>query len=225
MVTHVYNLNVQEMLYQIKHNCFIHIILWPMILALFAISRHSDVHHHAASVSASDRLNHNQICFWIKIHTIHPSYFFWKTFSFIACDVNSKLHLDVVQSGTKRTFFGLKYVAEMWWMRVKKKNCRIQVTWYLTEAFRTDLFKGRKRKYILQANNNVRVVLRTDWLKCAQKKKKKWPVIGRRSPARSHWWVRFSPEAHDALHHFSCKMLTPRQCSGACTFKPPLLPP
>ncbi|XP_054625845.1 SKI family transcriptional corepressor 1a isoform X2 [Dunckerocampus dactyliophorus] len=31
--------------------------------------------------------------------------------------------------------------------------------------------------------------------------------------------------AHDALHHFSCKMLTPRQCSGACTFKPPLLPP
>ncbi|KAM8876724.1 SKI family transcriptional corepressor 1a isoform 1-T1 [Synchiropus picturatus] len=32
-------------------------------------------------------------------------------------------------------------------------------------------------------------------------------------------------EAHDALHHFSCKMLSPRQCSGACTFKPPLLPP
>ncbi|XP_072237386.1 SKI family transcriptional corepressor 1a [Leuresthes tenuis] len=31
--------------------------------------------------------------------------------------------------------------------------------------------------------------------------------------------------AHDALHHFSCKMLTPRQCTGACTFKPPLLPP
>ncbi|XP_055010782.1 SKI family transcriptional corepressor 1 homolog-B-like [Boleophthalmus pectinirostris] len=32
-------------------------------------------------------------------------------------------------------------------------------------------------------------------------------------------------EAHDALHHFSCKMLSPRQCTGACTFKPPLLPP
>ncbi|XP_061132819.1 SKI family transcriptional corepressor 1a isoform X1 [Syngnathus typhle] len=32
-------------------------------------------------------------------------------------------------------------------------------------------------------------------------------------------------EAHDALHHFSCKMLTPRQCTGACAFKPPLLPP
>ncbi|XP_069385540.1 SKI family transcriptional corepressor 1a isoform X13 [Paralichthys olivaceus] len=32
-------------------------------------------------------------------------------------------------------------------------------------------------------------------------------------------------KAHDALHHFSCKMLTPRQCTGACTFKPPLLPP
>ncbi|KAM6943050.1 SKI family transcriptional corepressor 1 homolog-B-like [Xenentodon cancila] len=32
-------------------------------------------------------------------------------------------------------------------------------------------------------------------------------------------------EAHDALHHFSCKMLTPRQCTGVCTFKPPLLPP
>ncbi|KAM3877426.1 SKI family transcriptional corepressor 1 homolog-B-like [Diretmus argenteus] len=32
-------------------------------------------------------------------------------------------------------------------------------------------------------------------------------------------------EAHDALHHFSCKMLTPRHCTGACTFKPPLLPP
>uniref|UniRef100_A0A3Q1IXS8 c-SKI SMAD4-binding domain-containing protein n=1 Tax=Anabas testudineus TaxID=64144 RepID=A0A3Q1IXS8_ANATE len=32
-------------------------------------------------------------------------------------------------------------------------------------------------------------------------------------------------EAHDALHHFSCKMLTPRQCAGACNFKPPLLPP
>ncbi|TKS69578.1 SKI family transcriptional corepressor 1 -like protein-B [Collichthys lucidus] len=32
-------------------------------------------------------------------------------------------------------------------------------------------------------------------------------------------------EAHDALHHFSCKMLTHRQCTGACTFKPPLLPP
>ncbi|XP_057699313.1 SKI family transcriptional corepressor 1 homolog-B-like isoform X2 [Corythoichthys intestinalis] len=31
--------------------------------------------------------------------------------------------------------------------------------------------------------------------------------------------------AHDTLHHFSCKMLTPRQCTGACTFKPPLLPP
>ncbi|XP_049929740.1 SKI family transcriptional corepressor 1 homolog-B isoform X1 [Epinephelus moara] len=32
-------------------------------------------------------------------------------------------------------------------------------------------------------------------------------------------------EAHDALHHFSCKMLTPRHCSGSCTFKSPLLPP
>ncbi|XP_019134035.1 SKI family transcriptional corepressor 1 homolog-B isoform X2 [Larimichthys crocea] len=32
-------------------------------------------------------------------------------------------------------------------------------------------------------------------------------------------------KAHDALHHFSCKMLTHRQCTGACTFKPPLLPP
>ncbi|CAF99873.1 unnamed protein product [Tetraodon nigroviridis] len=32
-------------------------------------------------------------------------------------------------------------------------------------------------------------------------------------------------EAHDALHHFSCKMLTPRQCGGRCAFKPPLLPP
>ncbi|XP_026110070.1 SKI family transcriptional corepressor 1 homolog-B-like isoform X7 [Carassius auratus] len=31
--------------------------------------------------------------------------------------------------------------------------------------------------------------------------------------------------AHDALHHFSCKMLTPRHCTGTCTFKPPLLPP
>ncbi|XP_048337848.1 SKI family transcriptional corepressor 1 isoform X2 [Sphaerodactylus townsendi] len=31
-------------------------------------------------------------------------------------------------------------------------------------------------------------------------------------------------EAHDALHHFSCKMLTPRHCSGNCPFKPPLLP-
>lgn len=33
-----------------------------------------------------------------------------------------------------------------------------------------------------------------------------------------------SPEAHDALHHFSCKMLTPRHCTGNCSFKPPLLP-
>ncbi|XP_069046672.1 SKI family transcriptional corepressor 1 homolog-B isoform X3 [Lepisosteus oculatus] len=32
-------------------------------------------------------------------------------------------------------------------------------------------------------------------------------------------------EAHDALHHFSCKMLTPRHCTGNCSFKPPLLPP
>ncbi|KAG7473354.1 hypothetical protein MATL_G00094870 [Megalops atlanticus] len=32
-------------------------------------------------------------------------------------------------------------------------------------------------------------------------------------------------EAHDALHHFSCKMLTPRHCTGTCSFKPPLLPP
>ncbi|XP_028812580.1 SKI family transcriptional corepressor 1a isoform X2 [Denticeps clupeoides] len=32
-------------------------------------------------------------------------------------------------------------------------------------------------------------------------------------------------KAHDALHHFSCKMLTPRHCPGSCTFKPPLLPP
>ncbi|XP_040019990.2 SKI family transcriptional corepressor 1 homolog-B isoform X2 [Gasterosteus aculeatus] len=31
--------------------------------------------------------------------------------------------------------------------------------------------------------------------------------------------------AQDALHHFSCKMLTPRQCSGSCSFKSPLLPP
>ncbi|XP_077423986.1 SKI family transcriptional corepressor 1 homolog-B isoform X2 [Vanacampus margaritifer] len=31
--------------------------------------------------------------------------------------------------------------------------------------------------------------------------------------------------AHDALHHFSCKMLTPRHCTGSCTFKSPLLPP
>ncbi|XP_010862354.1 SKI family transcriptional corepressor 1 homolog-B isoform X2 [Esox lucius] len=31
--------------------------------------------------------------------------------------------------------------------------------------------------------------------------------------------------AHDALHHFSCKMLTPRHCVGTCSFKPPLLPP
>ncbi|KAJ8002460.1 hypothetical protein DPEC_G00159150 [Dallia pectoralis] len=31
--------------------------------------------------------------------------------------------------------------------------------------------------------------------------------------------------AHDALHHFSCKMLTPRHCTGTCSFKPPLLPP
>ncbi|XP_036962628.1 SKI family transcriptional corepressor 1 homolog-B isoform X1 [Acanthopagrus latus] len=32
-------------------------------------------------------------------------------------------------------------------------------------------------------------------------------------------------EAHDALHHFSCKMLTPRHCTGSCSFKSPLLPP
>uniref|UniRef100_A0A3B3TZ53 SKI family transcriptional corepressor 1b n=1 Tax=Poecilia latipinna TaxID=48699 RepID=A0A3B3TZ53_9TELE len=32
-------------------------------------------------------------------------------------------------------------------------------------------------------------------------------------------------KAHDALHHFSCKMLTPRHCTGSCTFKSPLLPP
>ncbi|KAL6106677.1 skor1 [Pungitius sinensis] len=32
-------------------------------------------------------------------------------------------------------------------------------------------------------------------------------------------------EAQDALHHFSCKMLTPRHCSGSCSFKSPLLPP
>ncbi|XP_067091431.1 SKI family transcriptional corepressor 1 homolog-B [Osmerus mordax] len=32
-------------------------------------------------------------------------------------------------------------------------------------------------------------------------------------------------EAHDALHHFSCKMLTPRHCNGTCSFKSPLLPP
>ncbi|XP_047451342.1 SKI family transcriptional corepressor 1 homolog-B isoform X2 [Mugil cephalus] len=31
--------------------------------------------------------------------------------------------------------------------------------------------------------------------------------------------------AHDALHHFSCKMLTPRHCTGSCSFKSPLLPP
>uniref|UniRef100_A0A8C3S3R2 SKI family transcriptional corepressor 1 n=1 Tax=Chelydra serpentina TaxID=8475 RepID=A0A8C3S3R2_CHESE len=31
-------------------------------------------------------------------------------------------------------------------------------------------------------------------------------------------------EAHDALHHFSCKMLTPRHCTGNCSFKPSLLP-
>ncbi|XP_041852138.1 SKI family transcriptional corepressor 1 homolog-B isoform X2 [Melanotaenia boesemani] len=31
--------------------------------------------------------------------------------------------------------------------------------------------------------------------------------------------------AHDALHHFSCKMLTPRHCTGTCSLKSPLLPP
>ncbi|XP_017261108.1 SKI family transcriptional corepressor 1 homolog-B isoform X2 [Kryptolebias marmoratus] len=31
--------------------------------------------------------------------------------------------------------------------------------------------------------------------------------------------------AHDALHHFSCKMLTPRHCTGSCSYKSPLLPP
>lgn len=55
---------------------------------------------------------------------------------------------------------------------------------------------------------------------------------------RGDWWrggreagevanevgVTLSPEAHDALHHFSCKMLTPRHCTGNCSFKPPLLP-
>lgn len=37
--------------------------------------------------------------------------------------------------------------------------------------------------------------------------------------------ISFFIEAHDALHHFSCKMLTPRHCSGSCSFKSPLLPP
>ncbi|KAJ8417507.1 hypothetical protein AAFF_G00223500 [Aldrovandia affinis] len=32
-------------------------------------------------------------------------------------------------------------------------------------------------------------------------------------------------EAHEGLHHFSCKMLTPRHCTGTCSFKPPLMPP
>ncbi|KAL0968867.1 hypothetical protein UPYG_G00272940 [Umbra pygmaea] len=32
-------------------------------------------------------------------------------------------------------------------------------------------------------------------------------------------------EAHDALHNFSCKMLTPRHCAGTCSFKSPVLPP
>ncbi|XP_063304813.1 SKI family transcriptional corepressor 1 isoform X2 [Pelobates fuscus] len=32
-------------------------------------------------------------------------------------------------------------------------------------------------------------------------------------------------EAHDALHHFSCKMLTPRPCTVSCSFRAPLLPP
>ncbi|AWP08370.1 putative SKI family transcriptional corepressor 1 [Scophthalmus maximus] len=43
-----------------------------------------------------------------------------------------------------------------------------------------------------------------------------------------HWLMVVSPfllEAHDALHHFSCKMLTPRHCTGSCSFKSPLLPP
>uniref|UniRef100_A0A3B5BNB8 SKI family transcriptional corepressor 1b n=1 Tax=Stegastes partitus TaxID=144197 RepID=A0A3B5BNB8_9TELE len=38
-------------------------------------------------------------------------------------------------------------------------------------------------------------------------------------------FISFFIEAHDALHHFSCKMLTPRHCSGSCSFKSPLLPP
>ncbi|KAI1889421.1 hypothetical protein AGOR_G00162700 [Albula goreensis] len=32
-------------------------------------------------------------------------------------------------------------------------------------------------------------------------------------------------EAHDALHRFSCRMLTPRHSAGACHFRPPLTPP
>ncbi|KAM4747846.1 SKI family transcriptional corepressor 1 isoform 2-T2 [Rhinophrynus dorsalis] len=32
-------------------------------------------------------------------------------------------------------------------------------------------------------------------------------------------------EAHDALHHFSCKMLTPRPCTGSCSFRAPILHP
>lgn len=38
-------------------------------------------------------------------------------------------------------------------------------------------------------------------------------------------FISFFIEAHDALHHFSCKMLTPRHCSGSCSYKSPLLPP
>ena len=46
-------------------------------------------------------------------------------------------------------------------------------------------------------------------------------------PVLVHYWsfISFFLEAHDALHHFSCKMLTPRHCSGSCSFKSPLLPP
>lgn len=47
------------------------------------------------------------------------------------------------------------------------------------------------------------------------------------STSRVHYWflISFFIEAHDALHHFSCKMLTPRHCTGSCSFKSPLLPP
>uniref|UniRef100_H3BXN8 SKI family transcriptional corepressor 1b n=1 Tax=Tetraodon nigroviridis TaxID=99883 RepID=H3BXN8_TETNG len=45
-----------------------------------------------------------------------------------------------------------------------------------------------------------------------------------RSLCTSLIFISFFIEAHDALHHFSCKMLTPRHCSGSCSFKSPLLP-
>lgn len=78
-----------------------------------------------------------------------PSYFLKKNIFLERLRRKLKITFGCGSVRHKKDIFCLKFLAKMWWMWTKKKNCRTQVIWYLTKVFRTDLFKDlRNRKNI-----------------------------------------------------------------------------